>query len=82
MFGSVIVHNDGRNLSGKINSYGNYITGADDKVTMMEHNVYGDGYRAFLVDENQNVIWEPTETDELVGLSGKDVGNCGKRNLS
>lgn len=82
VFGSVIVHNDGRNLSGKINSYGNYITGADDKVTMMEHNVYGDGYRAFLVDENQNVIWEPTETDELVGLSGKDVGNCGKRNLS
>lgn len=74
VFGSVIVHNDGRNLSGKINSYGNYITGADDKVTMMEHNVYGDGYRAFWVDENQNVIWEPTETDELVGYRAKMSG--------
>ncbi|WP_320974022.1 hypothetical protein, partial [Dysgonomonas capnocytophagoides] len=74
VFGSVIAHNDGRDLSGKINSYGNYITGADDKVTMMEHNVYGDGYRAFMMDENQNVIWEPTETDELVGYRAKMSG--------
>ena len=74
VFGSVIVHNDGHDLSGKINSYGSYIADADDKVAMIEHNVYGDGYKAFLMDENRNVIWEPVETDELVGYRTKMSG--------
>lgn len=71
VFGSIITFNDECDLSGKINAYGNYFAYADDKVTLHDYNKYGDGFQAFMLNENLNMICDPVDTDECLGYRTK-----------